>query len=563
MSKAENEALLARIRDEFGGEISYPYVNGTTVAGQTCQVWITMDGGIAASTTKGLDYSWSDLARFIRMSLGLPTTSLPVAANDNAPVDLWAEREKPSLPAGLLPRVIEDFARNRAEQMGVDPGGLAMAALAVCAAAIPDAINIQVKRHDPDWLESARIWVALIGNPSTKKTPIISTAARPLRTIDGEMVRTYLRDSAAWSDLSKDKRGDVPKPPQHRAMIEDTTVESAQEVLRDNPQGLLLLRDELSGWFGSMERYGGTKGSMADRSFWLEAFNGGAHTTNRIGRGLVHVPNLSVCLLGGIQPEPIRAIANDMQDDGLLQRILPVVLGNATVGKDEPLTAASGAYGALVQRLHRLSRPCGSVLPLDVPLRFDEGAQAVRNDLEAKHHEMVRTWEAINKKLAAHLGKYDAFFARLCIVFHCIESTGSRPASVITEDTARRVGEFLHTFLFRHALAFYGNVVGLSDRHDKVLAVAGHILAHRLVSISVSDARRGDRTMRKMDEREAADVLSQLDAFGWLTPEPLQRNQTAPRYIVRPSVHIFFEDRADEEAMRRAEVRETIRAATT
>lgn len=561
MSRAEDVETLERVQAAFGGTIAYPYVNGCTVAGQTCNVLIAMGGGIAAHTTQGQTYSWSDLARYVRMTLDLP--AIPIAANDNAPIDLWAERDKPSLPAGLLPRVIEEFARSRADQMGVDPGGLAVAALAACAAAIPDDIQLQVKRHDPHWRESARLWVALIGRPSTKKTPIISAATAPLQSIDGELVRGYLTAMAKYSELSKDQKGDIPKPLQVRTLLGDTTVESAQEVLRDNPGGLLLLRDELSGWFGSMERYGGAKGSAADRAFWLESFNGGPHTTNRIGRGVVHVPNLSVCLLGGIQPEPIRAIANDMHDDGLLQRLLPIVLGNAIIGKDEPLTPASGAYSSLVQRLHRLDRPRGPGLPHEVPLRFDDDAQAYRAELEAKHHAMASTWEAVNKKLAAHLGKYDAFFARLCIVFHCIESTGGRPASVISEDTARRAGEFLHRFIFRHGLAFYSNVVGLSDRHDLVMATAGHILAHHLQSISVSEARRGDRAMRNMDDRTAAEVLSQLDALGWLNAQPLQRNQTSPRYSVSPAVHRMFEEQAEAEFVRRHDVRTAIRESTT
>lgn len=558
-TRADNEQLLNEIIAAFGGELSYPYVRGAVVAGQKCDPYLGMDGSIVVSTEKGLEYTWTDLARYIRMTLGVPAR--PIADNDNHPVDLWAEREKPSLPEGILPPVIEEFARTRADQMGVDPGGLALSALAVCSAAIPDKIKLQVKRHDPDWLESARLWVALIGNPSTRKTPIISTAVRPLRTIDGDMIRVYLEATAAYSAMDKDTRATAEKPKQTRALVEDTTVESAQEVLRDNSNGVLLLRDELAGWFGSMERYGGTKGAAADRSFWLEAFNGGAHTANRIGRGLVHVPNLSVCLLGGIQPEPIRAIANDMHDDGLLQRILPVVLGSAGIGKDEPQSASTNMYGALVQRLHHLEKPRGNLM--EIPLRFDDGAQAIRAEMEVKHNGMVQTWEAINKKLAAHIGKYDSFFARLCVVFHCIESTGTQPASVITEDTARRVAEFLHRYLFRHALAFYGNVVGLSDRHDKVLATAGYILAHKMQTVSVRDIRRGDRTMRKMDEREAAEVLSQLDAFGWLDPVPLLKNETSPKYQVRSFVHRLFEDRAEQETLRRASVREAILEATT
>ena len=50
------------------------------------------------------------------------------------PVDLWAELATPSLPDGCLPKVIEELAKHQAKLMGVDPGGMATAALTVCAA---------------------------------------------------------------------------------------------------------------------------------------------------------------------------------------------------------------------------------------------------------------------------------------------------------------------------------------------------------------------------------------------------------------------------------------------
>src|SRR6476620_7801659 len=67
------------------------------------------------------------------------------ATGDVDPVDLWGNFEPPTLPRGLLPEKIENYARVQAEVMGVDPGGMAMAALAVCADAIPDGIKLMMK----------------------------------------------------------------------------------------------------------------------------------------------------------------------------------------------------------------------------------------------------------------------------------------------------------------------------------------------------------------------------------------------------------------------------------
>ena len=86
-------------------------------------------------------------------------------------MDLWAKFDPPTLPRGLLPEVIEDFAFDRGMTMGCDMSGIAVGALAVCAAAIPDDIQLQPKRHDTGWQEAARLWVALVGRSQHHEEP--------------------------------------------------------------------------------------------------------------------------------------------------------------------------------------------------------------------------------------------------------------------------------------------------------------------------------------------------------------------------------------------------------
>jgi hypothetical protein len=202
------------------------------------------------------------------------------------PVDLWGQFDPPPLPRGLLPEVIEQFAFEEAELMGADPCGMAMSALAACAAALPDHTKLRVKRHDPNWLEEARLWVGLIGDPSTKKSPVMRRAMKPINKLDTAMYRQYQNEIEVYEGLSAEERKKtnvVPK--QTRLRIEDTTIEAAQEVLKSSPNGVLCFQDELSGWFGSMDRYANHSGNK-DRAFWLQSFNGGSYVLNRIKRGV-------------------------------------------------------------------------------------------------------------------------------------------------------------------------------------------------------------------------------------------------------------------------------------
>jgi hypothetical protein len=483
----------------------------------------------------------------------------PLFEEDKGPVDLWAKFDPPSLPRGVLPDIIERFACDQGRDMGADPAGIALACLAVCAAAIPDKIKLQVKRHNVGWMESARIWVVPVGPPSTMKSPIMAVAIRPLRRIDSEMARRYAEERAQYDKLDKEEKAQTEPPKQTRLLLQDTTIEAAQEVLKDSPDGVLCYHDEMSGWFGSMDKYSGARAAAKDRAFWLESYNGGPHSVHRIGRGAISIENLSVSLLGGIQPEPIRKIADESVDDGLLQRILPIILQSAVEGRDEPESQSVAEYNSLIARLHGLDLPVTGSIYRPTSLRFDEGAQVYRQELERKHLELLSI-ESVNRKLAAHIGKYNGIFARLCIIWHCIESEPGKLSPTITERTARRVGAFLHGFLLPHAMAFHAGVLGLSDDHDRLTAVAGYILSQRLVRITNRDIQRGDRTMRSLCRQDIEAVFDQLEALGWITRTPGPYVRSPPHWIVNPAVHTKFAERASAEAERRARDRKAIAA---
>jgi hypothetical protein len=469
------------------------------------------------------------------------------------PIDLWAQFDPPELPHDILPKIIEDFARERADIMGADPSGLALSALTVCGAAIPDRIMLQVKKRDQAWKESARLWVALIAPPSGKKTPTMHEAARPLKRLDAEMFQTYAAEKAKYDDLSKEERKTATAPKQERLRIEDTTIEAMQEVLKDSPEGVLCLQDELSGWFGAMDKYTSGRGAAKDRAFWLQAYNGGSYALNRIGRGAALIPNNGISVLGGIQPAMLRQIVEASVDDGLIQRLLPIVLRRGYESKDQDPEGAVTRYACLIEQLRNRT----STGPLLVC--FADGAHTIRQRLERKHLDLM-SCESVNPKLAAHIGKYDGVFARLCLIWHCIKHAERDLILPISENIALRVEQFLHGFLFPHALAFYSGLLGLADDHDRLTAVAGYILARELATVTNRDIARGDRTMRGLTKAETSAVFEQLEALGWLSRTPGPRPTDPQHWRVNPKCHQKFTARAKREAEQRRRDREMIAA---
>ena len=91
---------------------------------------------------------------------------------DTAPLDFFGDTDvfgEPEWPDDACPLVIDAFARDEAARLGVCPSMIAMAAITVAAAAIPDTFKVQPKELDTEWTEGPRIWTMLTAEPGIKK----------------------------------------------------------------------------------------------------------------------------------------------------------------------------------------------------------------------------------------------------------------------------------------------------------------------------------------------------------------------------------------------------------
>lgn len=162
--------------------------------------------------------------------------------------------------------------------------------------------------------------------------------------------------------------------------------------------------------------------------------------------------------------------------------------------------------------------------------------------------------------MAGHVGKYNGLFARLCLLFHCIDHVGGELPEFIETETAARVRTFLHGFLLPHALNFYAGVLGLSSDQDKLTAIAGYILSHKppLRRITNRDIQRAGRSLRRLARRDVEALFEQLDALGWVTRTPAPRPSDPPHWVVNPEVYRKFASRALIESERKQRERTVI-----
>lgn len=357
----------------------------------------------------------------------------------------------------LLTPLLAAFVRDIAERMQCPPDFAAVAAMSVVASMVGRRCGIRPKRAD-DWLVIPNLWAMVVGRPGVMKSPPLQEVMSTLSAIEkaafaaySEASNEYRADGIVAAEqlhvnkervrkcLRKDNRADAEAyasqvvasenaaPVCSRYVVNDPTVEKLGELLAQNPQGLLLFRDELSGFLRVFE----SAGHETDRAFYLECWNGtGSYTYDRIGRGTIRVAGACLSVLGSIQPGPLSDFVRNARgkgDDGLLQRFqLAVWPDIATEWRQvdrAPDFEARAKFVELVQRLDAMDHG-----HLDDPttiraLRFSEDAQAI---FDGWHHDLelrLRSGEE-RECVEAHLAKYRSLVPSIALLLHLSEYQG-------------------------------------------------------------------------------------------------------------------------------------------
>lgn len=458
----------------------------------------------------------------------------------------------------LLPSALKGYVMDIAERLQCPPDFPAVGFVVALSSLIGARLGIRPKQHD-DWLVVPNLWGAIVGRPSVMKTPALQEPLKMLHRLEAlnrklheEQMQTYRAavevhkaeyNAARKAVANKLQKGETDKaalaqnfmqdnPPDtpvlRRHIINDATVEKLGEILQDNPEGVLLFRDELTGWLRSLDR----DGHEGDRAFYLESWTGARpFTYDRIGRGTVFIKSCTVSMLGGIQPGPLRdyvssALKGGAGDDGLLQRFQMVVwpdVAHEWRNVDRwPDTEAKGAVWRIVERMAALDfHHDEDEIPF---VRFGPEAQDVFDTWRERLEHRLRN-EAMPAVLEAHMGKFRSLVPSLALIFHLIdEALGMAPIRAEHVTRAIAWAEYLET----HARRVYSQAL------DPGMAAA-IALSERLESLpDLFSARDIYRNCWAGLNREATDqALTVLLEFGHVIVIEDDRSTGRPTTLYR------------------------------
>lgn len=387
-------------------------------------------------------------------------------------------------PPEILPDSLRPWLDDIAERLQCPPEFPAIGAMVSLAALVGRKVGIRPKRQD-DWLVVPNLWGVIVGRPGVLKTPALQETKRPLERLEveaknqHELAKADAEANKAVADARRKvndvrireaiKKGnadpyeiarlstgsDDAAPARRRYLVNDSSVEKLGELLNENPNGLLVFRDELLGLLYSLER----DGQEGARQFYLESWNGsGRFTYDRIGRGTVDIEACCLSILGSIQPGPLQDYLASAPDDGLMQRFQLAVWPDLepewkNVDRWPNRNAKEQAW-SVFSRLDTLSGLAIGAVPSDdggIPcLRFSDEAQAEFSEWRAKLESRLRA-DDLPPALEACLAKYRSLIPSIALLIHLADSPEGGPVPLPALLKACAWGEYLET----HARRIY------------------------------------------------------------------------------------------------------------
>lgn len=475
------------------------------------------------------------------------------------PVEI-VDKLKPvqSFDIELLPNVFKPWVNDVAYRMQCPPDFVAVAGMVAISAVVGKKGLICPKARD-DWKVCPNLNGLNIGRPSAMKTPASVEAIKPLQRLEIKAKESYtfaLSDNETQAFINKegralaekaakkfikDKKFDAAKqllnenpeepdkPTRARYIVNDATVEKLGELLNENPNGLMLYRDEISGFLKTIDR----EDRSNDRAFYLECFNGlGRYTYDRIGRGTIDIESLCLAILGNIQPGVLRPYLNQATkgtsgDDGMIQRFQLMVWPDLTDWKFVDQWPDTDAKNQAFDVFDRLANWRG----VDEPARFDEPAQKQFDAWFCNLHQELRA-EDIPPVLESHFAKYKSLIPSLAILIHLADDETHRPVvGVNAVKKAIAWGDYLKS----HALRVYGAALDPVNANAKT--ILDKIEAGKLSDGFCSgDILRGGWTgLDALDSVKAA--LARLVDLGWIRQITLPVSALGGRPSIRYQVH--------------------------
>jgi hypothetical protein len=378
----------------------------------------------------------------------------------------------PAFPLDLLPAFWRGWAGDTAGALGVPVDYVAQSVLGAVSGLAGAGACVRI---GPRWSEPLVLWQALVGAPSSGKSPALAAVRELLATLDAEQ--------------AKDEEGEAPQ-----VLVEETSLSAVADAVAASRRGVVLWRDDGLDWLlGAPE---------TARRQWSNAWAAGA-----LSLGNRRIDRFAVSLLVALSAERLAGL---LTGDALAGRFL---FAWPAPPEHHPLSAIKPARDA--EALAALRRIADKVRIPESPLElvvdprglkaFDGFLAGLARDLREETDGLEMAW----------LGKGRGTVARLAGVLELLawsELGPAGPPGQLGAEQIERAVRLWSAYFRPHAAALFHRLVP-SESERRARRVVRWLRQSGLSEVSREQVRM-EALHRSVSAADAEQILYRLRDAG-------------------------------------------------
>lgn len=421
---------------------------------------------------------WTNVQRQIAL--------LPTGGTGNPWPDIEEER-LPDFPTDCLPEDCAALCRAMADYFQVPVDFVAFAMLGCVSSALVGRVAVSPREgHE----EPVQLYLCLCAESGEKKSPVMKSLIRPLRTWLDEQnkaikernrakghQRDILGEQERRKGVSTNERlelrqqiDSIADEEELESVLDDPTCEALPSIM-DKSGGRCVIYTDEGQFINTLAAatYGG-KGAAANIDVVLKGDGGDAYNAPRVTRATPYLPHVHIALTIAMQPSILARMTGDsnLADRGMPSRMLyflPAPLRHINVRESGPYPRAQ--LMGWEQKLIALAagyRQQRMVLPMD--------REAVEVYLDFSQEMTDRQVQDMGESspVAAWARKAPGRALRLAGLLALMEDTG---ACLVDALSMRRAVELMKGYFIPHMKQAFGGVSAMSPKEKAVLAAIG------------------------------------------------------------------------------------------
>lgn len=434
----------------------------------------------------------------------IPFSSVSTASISELEKELDERLKSPMFPLHVFPDKLKPLIQALHSDQSMPRSYIGTSILAAYSTAIGTSYHVETVLGR----QYLSLWACLEGISSSGKSLIYNVLLKPIEDKHSELLAAIRNTVEHTNEGSEVKQ----------IIVNETNMATLlNEIVNQNPKGVLYNSDEILGWVNGMNK--GMRGVGNDEELWMTIWNS-KQTTKRLSKGKVFFSECPyIVVFGGIQPSKlVELFKNGRDDSGFIYRILFAEperhqMLNVSLKYKLPEEWVNQHVNCIN---HFVSLEIDNPKKDSIGLTLSDGAIDVYENWKSGKINRINSIKSLDdrSRQSSVFGKFSEYTLRFAGTLHLMDNFfnwSSRPEDtaigIQTMNKAISLSDYFHETAKRVTERVFQNVYAPSEVLQLAALIKRGYSNQKIGDLVFDDGKRTKEARKKMAERRVKSAM--------------------------------------------------------